>query len=111
MDTLECELAKKQAALCRIMGNAYRLQILWSLEEREQTVSELAERVGGSLQNVSQHLSLLKKKNLITSRRQGQHIFYRLIPYPWLTDCLATSRSLRVSKTSLSHVEVLADNK
>ena len=74
MDTTLIDLAKRQAALCRVVGNSRRLIILWMLSKEELSVNEIAERAGSSLQNVSQHLSLLKKSGVVTSRRAGQTI-------------------------------------
>ncbi len=80
--------AQQQAALCRVFGNPCRLLILWSLSEGELAVGEIAERVGSSLQNVSQHLRLLRKRKLIAARRDGQHIYYRIEESGWLNKCL-----------------------
>src|SRR3972149_4849176 len=69
MDQTTLARAQDQAALCRLIANPCRLMILWSLADGELAVNEIAARVGGSLQNVSQHLSLLRKHDLIGSPR------------------------------------------
>lgn len=71
-------LAEQQADFCRIFSNARRVQILWALMDRELSVGAIAEEVGSSLQNVSQHLSKMKDYNLVSSRRDGQTIYYRI---------------------------------
>jgi DNA-binding transcriptional ArsR family regulator len=70
--------ADQQADYCRIFGNTRRVMILWALFERELSVGEIAEKVGTTLQNISQHLRLLKDYQLVTSRRHGQTIYYCL---------------------------------
>ena len=85
--------AKQQAALCRVFANPCRLLILWALADREMPVTEIAAQVGSSMQNVSQHLSLLKRRNLISARRDGQHIYYRINESPWLSSCPAMNYS------------------
>ncbi|MEX1071116.1 MAG: metalloregulator ArsR/SmtB family transcription factor [Anaerolineales bacterium] len=81
--------AKQQAALCRVFSNPCRLLILWSLVGGELAVNEIATQVGSSLQNVSQHLRLLKGRELIASRREGHHVFYRIKESNWLSTCQA----------------------
>ena len=85
--------AEQQAELCRIFGNPCRLLILWALAGCELPVTEIAAQVGSSMQNVSQHLSLLKQRNLIAARRDGQHIYYRIKESPWLSSCPAMNQS------------------
>ncbi|MEJ2271795.1 MAG: ArsR family transcriptional regulator [Candidatus Bathyarchaeota archaeon] len=58
------ELAEKQAEFCRIFGNTSRILIMWNLADQELSVSEISSRVGISMQNTSQHLSLLKELSL-----------------------------------------------
>ncbi|MEX2161974.1 MAG: metalloregulator ArsR/SmtB family transcription factor [Anaerolineales bacterium] len=91
MNDLTIERAQRQASLCRLFGNPCRLMILWSLANGELPVNEIATRVGSSLQNVSQHLSLLKRRNMVVPRRNGQHIYYRINESALLSNCLAMS--------------------
>ncbi len=88
MDTTLFELAEKQAALCKILGNSRRLFILWQLSNEELSVNEIAIRVGSTLQNVSQHLNLLKKTGIVVSRRDAQTIYYQLADHEFVRDCL-----------------------
>jgi DNA-binding transcriptional ArsR family regulator len=81
------ELAEKQAELCRVFGNASRILIVWSLSDRELPVSEIADEVGTSLQNISQHLAVLKEHGIVVARREGQTIYYRIAEVEWIRDC------------------------
>ena len=81
------ELAERQAEICKLFGNACRILILWSLSEREMPVGEIAEQVGTSLQNISQHLSLLKEHDIVIARREGQTIYYRIADSNWIREC------------------------
>jgi DNA-binding transcriptional ArsR family regulator len=89
MDATVIYLAERQAALCRAVGNARRLVILWMLSKEELSVNEIAARAGSSLQNISQHLSLLKKYGIVTTRRAGQTIFYQIADNECLKNCPA----------------------
>jgi len=71
-------LAEEQAKFCSVFSNARRIQILWALADRELSVGAIAEAVGSSLQNVSQHLSKMKGSNIVSTRREGQTIYYRI---------------------------------
>lgn len=42
------------------------------------SVNEIAETIGASVQNTSQHLRLMKAANILDTRRDGQTIFYRI---------------------------------
>ena len=89
MDTNLFDLAERQAARCRIFGNTRRLLILWLLNKGELSVNEIAAQAGSSLQNVSQHLSLLKKVGFVTSRRAGQTIYYKIADLECMKNCPA----------------------
>jgi ArsR family transcriptional regulator len=67
-----------QAELHQILSNPSRLLILRSLAEQALSVGDLAEKIGASLQNTSQHLRLMKDKGVLESRRDGQTIFYQI---------------------------------
>ena len=66
------------AEIGRALGNAHRLRILELLAQRETSVEALAERVGLSIANASQHLRLLRAAGLLISRRRGKHVLYGL---------------------------------
>jgi DNA-binding transcriptional ArsR family regulator len=68
--------------------------ILWSLSNRELPVTEIADEVGTSLQNVSQHLALLKEQNVVSARRDGQTIYYRIAENEWLKACPILAKPL-----------------
>jgi DNA-binding transcriptional ArsR family regulator len=84
------ELAERHAALCRILGNPQRILILWLLMGHERTVTSIAETIGASLPNTSQHLHLMELSDLVCSRREKQNIFYRLAPNELLEKCLVS---------------------
>ncbi len=93
MKTTVTDLAEKQAALCKVVGHSRRLIILWMLSKEELSVNEIAERAGSTLQNVSQHLRLLKKSGMVTTRRAGQTIYYQIVDHDCLRGCPAILRA------------------
>lgn len=78
IDTGLREEARQQATLYKLLSNEKRVMILWLLSEREMTVSELAASIETTLQNVSQHLRLMKDHGLLESCREGQAVYYHL---------------------------------
>jgi tRNA 2-thiouridine synthesizing protein A len=78
MDPVTKEIASRQASLCSVFGNTIRILIVWALRKQELSVSAIALSVDTSLQNISQHLRLMKDKGILESRREGSFIYYRL---------------------------------
>ncbi len=66
------------AVVARALGSAHRLEILEHLAQGERGVDSLAERVGLSIANASQHLQQLKRAGMVTSRRDGKFVLHRL---------------------------------
>lgn len=62
----------------RMLADATRIRLLWSLIDEELSVTDLAERVGKPAPAVSQHLAKLRMARLVRTRRAGTTIFYSL---------------------------------
>lgn len=70
--------ADEAAELLAAMSNPKRLLILCNLLEEELSVNELAARVDLAQSPLSQHLSKLRALKLVSTRRDGQMVVYRL---------------------------------
>jgi len=70
--------AAEASALLTAMANAKRLLVLCNLLESERSAGELAIAVGLSSAALSQHLGKMRALKLVTTRRDGQTIYYRL---------------------------------
>jgi ArsR family transcriptional regulator, virulence genes transcriptional regulator len=68
----------RYAAVGRALADPKRLCVLESLALGELSVTDLSERVGCQVPNMSQHLAVLRSAGLVTTRRDGTTIFYRL---------------------------------
>ncbi len=68
--------AEPAAALLSAMANPKRLMILLNLMESEMAVGALAGQVGLSQSALSQHISKLRAKKLVNTRRDAQTIYY-----------------------------------
>lgn len=71
-------LLEEFALVARAMSAPARLMILESLAQAERGVDGLAEKTGLTVANVSQHLQQLRRAGLVTSRREGKAVIYRL---------------------------------
>ncbi len=89
------KLAEQQSALCRVFSNSQRVLILWLLEERERTVTEIALAIGASLQSASQHLRLMELSDIVESRREHRNIYYHVADNDLLKTCLVQSKIFR----------------
>jgi len=72
------QLYKLHAGICHTLANPKRLEIIDKLRDQELSVTELAEALGISQANLSQHLSLMRQRGIVTTRREGLNIFYKL---------------------------------
>jgi DNA-binding transcriptional ArsR family regulator len=69
---------KPLAALFKAMGDPNRLRILWALDLEEMCVCDLALFVGVSESAVSHQLRQLRQLQLVSNRREGPVLYYRL---------------------------------
>jgi len=67
-----------QAEICKTLTNPKRIEILHALKNKEKTVTELVETLGASKANVSQHLAVMRHKGILSTRRKGVNIYYRV---------------------------------
>ncbi|MBL1084257.1 winged helix-turn-helix transcriptional regulator [Streptomyces actinomycinicus] len=70
------EVLDRAAAAFGLLASPARLHLVWALAHGESDVTGLAERVGGALPAVSQHLTKLKLAGLVRSRREGRRQVY-----------------------------------
>ena len=66
------------ADIFSMLCDSTRLRILWLLCHTEECVSDIATAVNMSSPAVSHHLKTLKQSGLITSRREGKEVLYKL---------------------------------
>jgi rhodanese-related sulfurtransferase/predicted transcriptional regulator len=66
------------AAVAKAAAHPHRLELLEQLAQGERSVERLAERVGLSVANASQHLQHMRRAGLVTTRREGRFVVYSL---------------------------------
>jgi len=74
----EARLWEMQADICQTLANPKRLQIINLLKEGELSVGAMVNAMGVAKPNLSQHLSVMRQKGILATRREGTTIYYRL---------------------------------
>jgi DNA-binding transcriptional ArsR family regulator len=69
---------QRAALIGRALADPKRLCVLETLAAGEASVSELSSCVGCQVPNMSQHLAVLRSAGLVTTRREGSTVYYRL---------------------------------
>ena len=73
------DLVELIARRFRVIGEPMRIRLLDRLRSGEASVNELAEALGGSQQNVSKHLGVLTDVGILGRRKDGNHVYYRIV--------------------------------
>jgi DNA-binding transcriptional ArsR family regulator len=66
------------AQFCKTLADANRLLIIAELVKGEKSVNDLAGNLGLNQSNVSKHLSLMRERGLVATRRDGVTIYYSM---------------------------------
>ena len=67
-----------QAEISKTIAHPIRIAILHYLKEGEKTVNELTETLGASQSNISQHLAILRQRQIVKTRKAGSTVYYRV---------------------------------
>ena len=105
MDDRERKLYALQAQLCQVLADPSRLEMIRLIGTGEQTVSELIAATGLRQANVSQHLSFLRQRGVVTTRREGTTVFYRLA-YPEILEACVLMRRILLRQLADAHALV-----
>jgi len=112
---MQDSLRNFKADFFKALSNPARIKILELLRTSELSVTELQERLGIEASSVSQHLSVLRHKNIVDSRKAGTTVYY------WVRDrevfeLLDVARrifnnQLKDTRSTLEQLEEEATNK
>ncbi len=80
MEKLKCQdrVFESAAALFAVLATPVRLKIISAVCHEERNVSELLELIETTQPNMSQHLATLYRSGVLSKRREGTQIYYRL---------------------------------
>ena len=74
--------ADEASDLLKALSSRHRLLILCQLIDGERSVGQLADFLGIRTSTVSQHLAVLRRDRIVSARREGQTIWYRIESEP-----------------------------
>ena len=76
---LPLDLVELIARRFRVLGEPMRIRLLDRLRDGEATVGELSEALAASQQNISKHLAVLSDAGVLGRRKEGNHVYYRIV--------------------------------
>ncbi len=73
------DLVELIARRFRVIGEPMRIRLLDQLRDGEATVGQLSEALSASQQNISKHLAVLADVGILGRRKEGNHVYYRVV--------------------------------
>jgi len=100
-------LYQLKADFFKTLGHPARIRVLELLSEREHAVAEMLPQVGIEPAHLSQQLAVLRRANLVASRKEGSTVYYSLTS-PHVAEFLAVARKILTGVLS-GRAELLQD--
>lgn len=100
-DAQSQEVFEKAAEVFRVMSAPMRLRIISALCNGEKNVGELLAEIDTTQPNMSQHLSTLYRSGILSKRREGTQIYYRLQSERVATLCRAVCTQVAIELDSV----------
>lgn len=107
--TMSTPLYQLKAEFFKTLGHPARIRVLELLSEREHAVAEMLPEVGIEAAHLSQQLAVLRRANLVVTRKEGSTVYYSLTS-PHVTELLRVARTI-LSGVLTGQAELLADLK
>ncbi|PWG15447.1 transcriptional regulator [Streptomyces sp. V2] len=100
-------LYQLKAEFFKTLGHPARIRVLELLSEREHSVAEMLPEVGIEPAHLSQQLAVLRRANLVVTRKEGSTVHYSLTD-PRIAELLRVAREI-LSGVLAGQAELLAD--
>ncbi len=75
---MEDQIYSYHAEMCKVFSHPKRLELINVLRDKEMSVSELSQRLGLPIGNLSQHLAMMRERHMLISRKEGNVVYYRI---------------------------------
>ena len=97
------EINRLHADICQALSDPKRILILYELKDGRKSVGQLAADLNLKPANISQHLMLLREREMVRTQREGAVIFYSLANQKVIEalDLLREVLAEKLQKTSL----------
>jgi DNA-binding transcriptional ArsR family regulator len=90
---MEDQIYSYHAEMCKVFSHPKRLELINTLRDKEMSVGELGETLGMAKANLSQHLTMMRERHILVSRKEGNVVYYR-IANPRLLDAFDLLREI-----------------
>ena len=98
------DLVELIARRFRVIGEPMRIRLLDRLRDGEATVGQLSEALSASQQNISKHLAVLADVGILGRRKEGNHVYYRVVDEGVFALCEAVCGSVQQQLRSLNEL-------
>jgi len=98
------DLAELIARRFRAIGEPMRIRLLDRLRDGEATVGDLSEALSASQQNISKHLAVLADVGILGRRKEGNHVYYRVVDEGVFALCEEVCGSVQEQLRSLNEL-------
>lgn len=78
---------KLHANICKALGHPIRIEVIDLLQDKEMNFGEICEATGYLKSNLSQHLTSMANKGILTQRKEGLNVYYKLSSKKVATAC------------------------
>lgn len=75
---MEDQLYTYHAEMCKVFSHPKRLELINLLRDKEMSAGELGERLGLTPANLSQHLTMMRERHILISRKEGNMVYYQI---------------------------------
>ena len=75
---MDAEIAEHAAEVLKAIAHPARLRIVELLEDGKMCVGEIVKALGEKQAITSQHLNLMRNKGVLSRRREGANVYYRI---------------------------------
>ena len=75
---MEDQIYAYHAEMCKVLAHPKRLELINTLRDREMSAGELGEKLGLTPANLSQHLTMMRERHILVSKKEGNVVYYRI---------------------------------
>ncbi len=75
---MEDQIYVYHAEMCKVFSHPKRLELINLLRDKEMSAGQLGEGLGLAPANLSQHLTMMRERHILASRKEGKVVYYRI---------------------------------
>ena len=75
---MEDQIYAYHAEMCKVFAHPKRLELINILRGKEMSAGDLGDKLGLPPGNLSQHLTMMRERHILTSRKEGNVVYYRI---------------------------------